>query len=66
MKVLIIGSGGREHALAWKVAQDNNVEQVFVAPETQGQPLSLASLLSVLMYLNWIDWLNLPAQKTLS
>ena len=32
MKVLVIGSGGREHALAWKSAQDISVEQVFVAP----------------------------------
>ncbi len=36
MKVLIIGSGGREHALAWKVAQDANVTQVFVAPGNAG------------------------------
>ncbi|UTW11832.1 phosphoribosylamine--glycine ligase [Marinobacterium rhizophilum] len=32
MKVLIIGSGGREHALAWSVARDSGVEKVFVAP----------------------------------
>tara|TARA_R110000822_G_scaffold8704_18_gene34313 strand:- start:19654 stop:20937 length:1284 start_codon:yes stop_codon:yes gene_type:complete len=36
MKVLIIGSGGREHALAWKVAQDARVEKVFVAPGNAG------------------------------
>ena len=36
MKVLIIGSGGREHALAWKVAQDKRVEKVFVAPGNAG------------------------------
>ena len=36
MKVLIIGSGGREHALAWKVAQDPRVEKVFVAPGNAG------------------------------
>ncbi|WP_417579513.1 phosphoribosylamine--glycine ligase [Nitrincola sp.] len=36
MKVLIIGSGGREHALAWAVAQDANVQQVFVAPGNAG------------------------------
>ncbi|KEQ18925.1 phosphoribosylamine--glycine ligase [Endozoicomonas numazuensis] len=39
MKVLIIGSGGREHALAWKAIQDNNVEQVFVAPGNAGTAL---------------------------
>jgi phosphoribosylamine--glycine ligase len=36
MKILIIGSGGREHALAWKVAQSNQVEKVFVAPGNAG------------------------------
>ncbi|MDG1731994.1 MAG: phosphoribosylamine--glycine ligase [Thalassotalea sp.] len=36
MKVLVIGSGGREHALAWKAAQSNQVEKVFVAPGNAG------------------------------
>ncbi|MGQ7245971.1 phosphoribosylamine--glycine ligase [Halomonas sp. V046] len=36
MKVLIIGGGGREHALAWKVAQSPRVEAVFVAPGNAG------------------------------
>jgi phosphoribosylamine--glycine ligase len=36
MKVLIIGSGGREHALAWKVAQSPKVEHVYVAPGNPG------------------------------
>jgi phosphoribosylamine--glycine ligase len=36
MNVLIIGSGGREHALAWKVAQDPRVEKIFVAPGNAG------------------------------
>jgi phosphoribosylamine--glycine ligase len=36
MKVLIIGNGGREHALSWKVAQSNDVSQVFVAPGNAG------------------------------
>jgi phosphoribosylamine--glycine ligase len=39
MKVLIIGSGGREHALAWKVAQSPRVTQVFVAPGNAGTRL---------------------------
>lgn len=39
MKVLIIGSGGREHALAWKVAQSRRVAQVFVAPGNAGTRL---------------------------
>ncbi|MCE8033498.1 phosphoribosylamine--glycine ligase [Billgrantia tianxiuensis] len=36
MKVLIIGGGGREHALAWKVGQSSRVERVFVAPGNAG------------------------------
>ena len=39
MNVLIIGSGGREHALAWKVAQDPRVEKIFVAPGNAGTAL---------------------------
>ncbi len=36
MKVLIVGGGGREHALAWKVAQSPRVGQVYVAPGNAG------------------------------
>jgi len=36
MKVLVIGSGGREHALAWKAAQSPRVSQVYVAPGNAG------------------------------
>ncbi len=36
MKILILGSGGREHALAWKCAQDSRVEKIFVAPGNAG------------------------------
>jgi phosphoribosylamine--glycine ligase len=36
MKVLVLGSGGREHALAWKLAQAERVSQVFVAPGNGG------------------------------
>ena len=39
MKVLIIGSGGREHALAWKSAQDESVTDVFVCPGNAGTAL---------------------------
>ena len=39
MKVLIIGSGGREHALAWKSSQDENVSEVFVSPGNAGTAL---------------------------
>jgi phosphoribosylamine--glycine ligase len=36
MNVLVIGSGGREHALAWKAAQSSQVEKVYVAPGNAG------------------------------
>ena len=36
MKILVIGSGGREHALAWKCAQSPDVDEVFVAPGNAG------------------------------
>lgn len=39
MKVLIIGGGGREHALAWKAAQSEQVAQVFLAPGNAGSAL---------------------------
>ena len=36
MKVLIVGAGGREHALAWKIVQSPLVERVYVAPGNAG------------------------------
>jgi phosphoribosylamine--glycine ligase len=39
MKILIVGSGGREHALAWKASQSPKVTHVFVAPGNAGTAL---------------------------
>lgn len=39
MKVFVIGGGGREHALAWKLAQSSRVTEVFVAPGNAGTAL---------------------------
>lgn len=39
MNVMIVGNGGREHALAWKIAQSTQVERVFVAPGNAGTAL---------------------------
>jgi phosphoribosylamine---glycine ligase len=39
MKILVVGGGGREHALAWKCAQSPRVQQVFVAPGNAGTAL---------------------------
>ena len=36
MKILLLGSGGREHALAWKIAQSKSVDKLFIAPGNAG------------------------------
>lgn len=36
MKVLVVGGGGREHALAWKLSQSERIQKVFVAPGNGG------------------------------
>lgn len=36
MKILLLGSGGREHALAWKIAQSEKVEKLYIAPGNAG------------------------------
>lgn len=40
MKILVVGSGGREHAIAWRLAQDKRVETVFVAPGNAGTAMT--------------------------
>ena len=39
MNVLILGSGGREHTLSWKIAQSNRVERIYIAPGNAGTAL---------------------------
>lgn len=39
MRVLLLGSGGREHAIAWKIAQSSQLEQLFIAPGNAGTRL---------------------------
>ena len=36
MNILLLGSGGREHAIAWKIAQSPKVEHLFIAPGNAG------------------------------
>ena len=39
MKILVIGSGGREHALTWKLQQSSAVDRIFCAPGNAGTAL---------------------------
>ena len=36
MKILLLGSGGREHAMAWKMSQSKKLTQLFIAPGNAG------------------------------
>ena len=57
MKLLVIGSGGREHALAWKPAHSPRVSQVFAAPGTGGvQKAKEAELYVMDMKTKRLDW----------
>ena len=47
MKILIVGSGGREHALAWKISQSPMVTKLFVAPGNVGMTANLPNLTAV-------------------
>lgn len=63
MKVLIIGGGGREHALAWKCAQSSRVDQVYVAPGNAGTALE-PMVENVAIEAEDIDGLLAFAQRT--
>jgi phosphoribosylamine--glycine ligase len=62
MKVLIIGSGGREHALAWKAAQSKKVDKIFLAPGNAGTALE-AKLENVAIQVDDLDALVNFAQN---
>ena len=57
MKILILGAGGREHALAWKMAQSNNCSKLFIAPGNGGTsqcgqnvPLSITDFTAIAQF----------------
>lgn len=54
MKILIIGSGGREHALAWKAAQSKKVDKIYLAPGNAGTALE-AKLENVAIQVDDLD-----------
>jgi phosphoribosylamine--glycine ligase len=41
MNVLILGSGGREHAFAWKIAQSKKLENLYIAPGNAGTAIAV-------------------------
>ena len=43
MNILLLGSGGREHAIAWKIAQSPKVDKLFIAPGNAGTALVAVS-----------------------
>ena len=47
MKLLVVGSGGREHAIAKKLLESKDVEQVFVAPGNDGMRLDGLDLINI-------------------
>jgi len=66
MDVLVIGSGGREHALAWKLAQSNKVDTVYVAPGNAGTQLE-PKLENIAIAADDIDGLlNFAQEKTIA
>ncbi|MBC8167761.1 MAG: phosphoribosylamine--glycine ligase, partial [Bryobacteraceae bacterium] len=61
MKVLVIGSGGREHALAWRLAQCPSVKKVFISPGNPG-----AAKVAATVAATDIDgWLSLALEKNI-
>ncbi len=57
MNILIIGSGGREHALAWKIKQSSKIKNIFIAPGNAGTAL-IAKNITLSTTEEIIDWIK--------
>ena len=53
MNILLLGSGGREHAIAWKIAQSPKVDKLFIAPGNAGTALVKRMILPLSRILRW-------------
>ena len=66
MNILIIGSGGREHVLAWKVAQSAEVTRVYVAPGNAGTAREKKCENTAIDVLDFSALINFAKQKNIS
>jgi hypothetical protein len=57
MRILVVGSGGREHALAWKLKQSPRVNKIFIAPGNAGT-LSIGENVDTKTKSEILDWLK--------
>ncbi|MDP3995705.1 MAG: phosphoribosylamine--glycine ligase [bacterium] len=57
MRILIVGNGGREHALAWKIYQSAQVQKIFIAPGNAGTSLvgENVNLITVEQIIGWLE-----------
>jgi phosphoribosylamine-glycine ligase len=69
MNVLLVGSGGREHAIAWKLAQSKSVGQLYIAPGNPGTAMAMmittsGQLRSLVVKLEKLNvWMHKPLKR---
>ena len=62
MRVLVIGSSGREHAIAWRLSQDENVEEVIVSPGNAGTNTNKIKSINAI---DIVSWLNIVEERNI-